>query len=265
MALEESEDKKSVEETGGEERISIPKSEFELLLKKVDSLTKDEKTLPQGQSGVVDMNAIGAMIQGMMSNQTKSSAFKPNGQFDFNQGSDVEVPEDDYLDEKDWKVFVAFRVGHFISDDKRKGRPVRAPFGVIEFKYSFTQRDQNGREQNLVNVSQYICKSKIVKEFLESHTQYGVSFFDRVDMTLAKANSSVNLVRKMEFLKKQGAHELRMMAKGHEGVIFTEDLDSVRIQLAQSMVKEDEKMGRKRTEDSLTDTFLADQALAVGK
>lgn len=265
MALEELEEKGSEglgKKEESSEMIQLSKQDFEKLMSRIDDVTNQEKTVNKaGNSGSIDMESIGKMFQGMLSNQNKKSAFTEDGQFNFTEFGNEEIGEDDYLEKEDWRVFVAFRVLHVIADDKKNGRPVKAPLGMIRFNYTFTQRDQVGKEVNIVNVSQYICKSKAVLKFLLNHSEYGISFYDRVDMTLAKSSSSMSLVRKMSSLKTLGQQDLRQLTVQYPQVKFTAELDEVRIQLAQAMVEEEQGLAKKATLTALNSTYLAKQEL----
>jgi hypothetical protein len=145
-----------------------------------------------------------------------------------------DIDESDMLPENEQKTFVAYSVHYPIVDGIINNKPVKAPYGVIEFKYQGTKKvgSGKGREENVFNFCAYHCKSRKVLDFLLKHHLYNVTFFDNLtsfgskEVTLASKIAS-----NMSALNTIGAVELMGMAK-HHGLQTTSDLSAMRASIA---------------------------------
>jgi hypothetical protein len=172
-----------------------------------------------------------------------------------------EIDVDDQLPREKWKTYITHRVGYVIVDDKRQGIPIRVPYGPIQFQFDSVRRMVNGKEQDVVNISRYTCKSKKEMEFLESHSNYRTIFFDNIKGGKnVDAGKSVKLISAMSFFKNLGIHDLIPYANRFE-IDTTLDINTLRAAIAEAQVNEQVEAEKVANELRVNESLLEKEAL----
>ena len=191
-----------------------------------------------------------------------------------NTKSSVEVygaNGENYVDERDIDLedmldrpirFFAHKAGYIIVDDTRKGQKQNNPLHkkAIIFEYVHTKRVWHGREQDIENLCIYECKSKKEAEWLRGHSQFGITFFDKLDAKMSQnAEFAVIAARYMRRVEDMDAHQIRKISQ-QEGVSTEMDIQEQRsalaIHYAQREMKANKKQYEQRVGNAITEQEL---------
>lgn len=148
------------------------------------------------------------------------------GQYVFtNSYDESELDPDDTMPKEKWVTLFSHKIGYVIPDDMRSGKSVKAPFGLIVFKYLSTKRIRHGKETDIMNLSSYVCRSKKELEWLMKHRLYGVTFFKNLNTALTSdAERASRLASHVVKLQQVSQHQLVSMARSH-GIDVGRDTD----------------------------------------
>jgi hypothetical protein len=184
-----------------------------------------------------------------------------DGSYDFRERyiSDFEIDPEDELPKDKWVTFIANTVSYVIVDDKRKGKAVRVPYSPINFQYDSTRKINNGKETEVVNLSRYTCKSKKELEFMRSHTNYGIFFFENMQ-NRPDAKRTMKMLSIHGALKSMGMHELMPYAQRFN-LDVTQDISVLRVQIANAYVDEQLDHEEKQNELRVNEAYIEKQII----
>ena len=247
MALE-------VEEVGqegkgkGKEVSSIPKEVSDLingLKEQIDELKKS----PEKRDDAASLERLANIIEGR-NNPSNDRNFS----FEQNYASEQDLDPADVLPQNEWVTFIQHSVGTVIVDDLRNGKPVRVPFGKIEFTYESTKAVKNGKEHEVHNFCKYTCKSKKELQWLRGHSLYNIIFFENIKGAMSTdASKAMKLATVVRGLSSMGSHDIIHMAKSY-GIEMHENVNAMRGEIALKLVEEQMKDEAIRTQRILNDT-----------
>lgn len=177
-----------------------------------------------------------------------------------------EIDEADYLPQDEWVTYMVPRIFYVISDGIINGKPVKAPYGRIEFTYSHQNTVKNGREEEIFNTATYVCKTAAEKEFLERHHLRNVTFFTNSDdMKEMDVTVLSKIVPIFNSLSKLGSHDLFVRCQ-KEGLKTSNDVYQMRTALAIHEAKKiherEVKQLESRTRAHMLDAAMVGQRLS---
>lgn len=246
MALE-------VEEVGKENGAiknqgAIPETVIQL----IDGLKKEIDDLKKNPSKKDDASSLERLASIIESRNSPSN--DKNFNFDYNYASEQDLDPEDVLPKEEWVTFIQHSVGTIIVDDLRNGRPVRAPFGKIEFTYESTKAVKNGKEHEVHNFCKYTCKSKKELKWLRSHTLHNIIFFENIKGAMSTdASKAMKLATVVRGLSSMGSHDIVHMARSY-GIAMNENVNAMRGEIALKIVENQIKDESIRTQRILNDT-----------
>lgn len=162
----------------------------------------------------------------------------PDNNRKFDKAKYMEPEPEDLM--KEPVVFWSQGFQYVIGDDKKNGRPIPAPLGVIDFKAVSSVRRQNGKEQNMLILSKHVCQSKKELAFLRNHTMYGIRFFEKSDDVESVDVRYASLIAQhAQGLRNMDAYRVFEQAKNLKLPLTTDDPNTMRIILAQHYAKAD--------------------------
>lgn len=168
-----------------------------------------------------------------------------------------DISSDDMLNEKDYVTFMCNRVGHIIVDAIIGNQVVNVPYAPIIFDFKRMDKVRVGKETEIYNTSEYVCKSKKELEFLRKHHLLGVMFYEKsgevVDVIENKI--AVKMVSIMSGLKGVGSNQLFAMCKSL-GIAPTDDVASMRQQIALKQAEKLYQAEADKTSSIVKDTIL---------
>jgi len=232
MALEKSEEQKPAEEVKKEEtqneEVMVPMSQVQAL---VDQSIKDAAS--SGSSSDV----IKALTEAL---QNANSGGVTHDKYDeLSYASPKNIGPEDMLE--DPVVFWATGVLLVIGDDRKNRVNIPAPYGVVIFKPQGEKRVQRGKDTDIKILSTYNSYSKKEAEFLQSHTMFGAAFFLKSDAALSvDTRYTARIAAHAQGLRNTEAHQVLQQAKAM-GLAVTDDVDTMRLQIATVKAKEEMK------------------------
>lgn len=149
----------------------------------------------------------------------------------------------DYVNElqEDWLenpvVFFAFSYQFSIHGDRRRGMEEIPPHGAIKFKPVIRTKRKKGKETQVISVSSVIIHSKAVVDYLRSHTQYGILFFENVESAMnVDATWAQKMVEAQNSISRLSDVQVISRAQ-QEGLPVTQSPENMRRQLVEKMAK----------------------------
>ena len=162
----------------------------------------------------------------------------------------------DALPPEKWSTFVAHKTGYVIVDALINRRPVKAPLGMIEFKYQATKQIKQGNETEIFNFCTYECKSVKEREWLRAHPLFRTMFFDSIqEASSVDARKAAKLARIMTNMSSYGQADLMRMAKAHD-LAMLENPQEMRASIASKLADDETKQ-----EDSANIVRLQEQKM----
>jgi len=179
---------------------------------------------------------------------------------EFSYTDPADLDPDDMLEEP--VVFWAPGFHVVIGDDKKNGRAIQPPVNrVIWFKPEGSRKVQNGKEVDIQIWSKFASYSKKEVEWLKNHSNHGIVFFTKGSTEM---NVDLRYTQKlMQFangLKNMEAHRVVKEAKDL-GLTFTDDINMLRLGLAQYKTKEYMKQFETNEKALLMENAKADKLL----
>lgn len=193
--------------------------------KMIDARLKERQSSPTGSAELVEM-----LAKALDKNNSKVEKFDKAKYHD---------PEPGDLLEKS-VVFWSQGFQYVIGDDRKNGRAIPAPLGVVDFKADSSKRRQVGKEQHMLIMSKHICQSKKELEFLRNHTMFGIRFFEKLDDIESVDVRYASLIAKYaQGLRNMDAVRVFDQARQLQIPISTDNPDTMRVILAQHYAKQD--------------------------
>lgn len=232
-------------------------------LQQIEDLRRELESKPSttSEGGIGELTAVFAELTKKLNSTTGEQS---SGSF---QGyTDLrEVNEADFLEKDDWVTYMVPAVYHVISDSIINGKPVKAPYGPIEFKFMNQKTVKNGREEDIFNTAAFVCKTKAELEFMDKHHLKNISFFTD-SSKMAEVDLSVigRIVPIFNSLKSLSTHELFIRCQ-KQGIETSSDPYQMRSALAldsaQKMYEREKESLNKRTRANMLEAQLIDQKL----
>lgn len=222
----------------------------EELLKKIEALSKELKEARENirpQTASLDMSnpeLLAKIVSEAVKAATASTKTFDETGFKYDDMrtkmyDPSQVDTDDALEEP--KVFFSYSCGYVIVDDVKNGYPIPVPTRrPIVFAYHSGSRTGSGKEQNIINISKYVCYSKKEYDFLKAHKFYGVFFHETTKGVNSVDHQEASLiVRYSTMLRSEPASKIIAMAKENEVSLdgIGNDIDKMRVVVAVALAK----------------------------
>lgn len=196
-------------------------------------VAKLSPTSSDGDKSSSDKNLEQLLIQSLLDNK-KDEVYD---EFSFNSNKNIDA--DDLLDEP--VVFFAPKYRFALGADRKNGKQMAPPNGVILFKYMHTIRKQSGKDINIQQWCKHVCKSKVELEFLKGHTVFGSLFYEKAsDIIQSEDMQLVNsIIKKSASLSSLGSHDILRLMKDNGLEITTDDVSVQKTALAAFLAKQE--------------------------
>jgi hypothetical protein len=143
--------------------------------------------------------------------------------------------------QEDWLenpvVFFAFSYQFSIHGDMRRGVETIPPQGAIRFKPVIRTKRKRGKETQVISVSSVVVHSKEVVDYLRTHTQYGILFFENVESAMnVDATWAQKMVEAQTSISRLS--DIQVISRSQqEGIPVTQSPEDMRRQLVEKMAK----------------------------
>jgi hypothetical protein len=147
----------------------------------------------------------------------------------------VQELQEDWLDNP--VVFFAFSYQFSIHGDMRRGVETIPPQGAIRFKPVIRTKRKRGKETQVISVSSVVVHSKEVVDYLRTHTQYGILFFENVESAMnVDATWAQKMVEAQTSISRLS--DIQVISRSQqEGIPVTQSPEDMRRQLVEKMAK----------------------------
>ena len=198
-------------------------------------------------------------------NKLKTANAKKELDDDLEYVSDL---EDDWLDVP--VVFFAFSFNFSIHGDKKRGVDTEPPHGAIKFKPLIRTKRRSGKETQVISVSSVKIQSKSVVEYLRSHTQDGIAFYENMESAMnIDSTWAQKMVEAQQSIGKLSDMQVIARAK-QEGISVSQSPEKMRRELVETTAKrsiaQQERLLygglRKATIDKGTDRSIIEKTIA---
>jgi hypothetical protein len=209
-----------------------------------------QKQIASGNTDVIEA-AVAAAVRGAMAASRKDHNYE--------QGIEEEaVPVDDWVEEG--IKFYSPSAGYIVSDDKRKGQIVNAPYKrKIFFNYLATRRQGVGRYEEIAPISLYISNSKKETEWLRNHSLYNVMFYEaNKGITHTDAKRAARTAQIMTTVKSYTLDQLIRSCNEYD-VPKGDNYEAMKQMLAFKMSEKEIQQEAFIQQKSLEETFKAQQ------
>lgn len=181
--------KKEENASTNKEKISFedaPKEEKEVV--NTTEVEQENENQEEVES-TMPISAVEKLLKNMeerLSNQFNSKLQKIN----LGKAKEELAADGDYVAEleQDWLespvVFFAYSINFSIHGDKQRGKLTVPPQGAVRFKPVIRTKRKRGKEEEVISVSSVKIHSKSVVDWLRSHSQFGIAFFENMDSVL---------------------------------------------------------------------------------
>jgi hypothetical protein len=147
----------------------------------------------------------------------------------------VQELQDDWLENP--VVFFAFSYQFSVHGDMRRGIETIPPQGAIRFKPVIRTKRKRGKETQVISVSSVVVHSKEVVDYLRTHTQYGILFFENVESAMnVDATWAQKMVEAQTSISRLSDIQVISRAQ-QEGIPVTQSPEDMRRQLVEKMAK----------------------------
>jgi hypothetical protein len=249
----------------GEEKAKKPEAQKEVVAKQPEVSSSNQVT--------VDANLLAQLIaQASGGNKTddlkelikeiKKSDKAELYSSDSRYRTEEDLDPEDYVD--NGVAFYAYSNGYFISDDKRKGKPIMTPFGnTIKFEFLHATKKTSGRNAIIEPVSMYVSYSKKESEWLERHSLFGIKFFkDIKSVANVDGRKAFKLSKAMGMVKGMSVHELAKSCRD-KGLPMSIDADEMRYALAAHHAEDE--LQKENAENEIRSVNAVREKLLVSK
>jgi hypothetical protein len=222
-----------------------------------DSLFKEDSPSTASSKTSVDKKSVEAkapvkefdpqsMLDAMAKMQNTIDDLKSKG------GSDSEEADwvDDYMEEP--AIYFCFSSWKGLYSEKRRGKLSMPPNGGVKFESLYRYKKRHGNTWKVISVSQYTCRSKAEKKWLEESPEFNFGFFPNIDSARGvDASFAQKQLEQHHIVSKMGDHAVVERA-GAEGIaIKTADLDELRRELTSVLADKAIKTEKQRTAEGL--------------
>jgi len=198
-------------------------------------------------------------------NKLKTASAKKELDDDLDYVADL---EDDWMEQP--VVFFAFSFNFSIHGDKRRGVDTEPPHGPIKFQPLIRTKRRSGKETQVVSVSSVKVNSKSVVDYLRSHTQYGIAFYENMESAMnIDSTWAQKMVEAQQSIGKLSDMQIIARAK-QEGISVSQSPERMRRELveltAKRSIAQQERMLygslKKATIDKHTDRSIIEKTIA---
>lgn len=228
----------------------------------IESVRKENGANQGGISEAVLANFAKQIVEGSNSNKSvsKDDYYMPN----YTEVENIDL--EDILEEP--VVFFAPATTYVIVDDKRNGNLIGIPSNAgidrgkgIIFKHYVTKREQVGKDIKSYSLSKFVCTSKRLSEWLDSHTLYGITFSKHSNRTMSTDMKKMYTVSQFaKQLDGLNPHKLAQMAK-ENGIDVTEDVRYMKMALAEKFAKQKEEKDKEIGHALVKESMMEKQML----
>jgi hypothetical protein len=211
--------------------------EFEVELFEEETKKEEVKEEPTFSLSTVQkmmQDAEERMMNMFKSQMSKMSLNKDKEELDADLAY-VQELQDDWLENP--VVFFAFSYQFSIHGDMRRGIETIPPQGAIRFKPVIRTKRKRGKETQVISVSSVVVHSKEVVDYLRSHTQYGILFFENVESAMnVDATWAQKMVEAQTSISRLSDIQVISRAQ-QEGIAVSQSPEDMRRQLVEKMAK----------------------------
>jgi hypothetical protein len=119
----------------------------------------------------------------------------------------------------------------------RRGIETIPPQGAIRFKPVIRTKRKRGKETQVISVSSVVVHSKEVVDYLRTHTQYGILFFENVESAMnVDATWAQKMVEAQTSISRLSDIQVISRAQ-QEGIAVSQSPEDMRRQLVEKMAK----------------------------
>ncbi len=226
----------NIEVTSKKEQNDAP-VEFEVELFEEETKKEEVKEEPTFSLSTVQkmmQDAEERMMNMFKSQMSKMSLNKDKEELDADLAY-VQELQDDWLENP--VVFFAFSYQFSIHGDMRRGVETIPPQGAIRFKPVIRTKRKRGKETQVISVSSVVVHSKEVVDYLRSHTQYGILFFENVESAMnVDATWAQKMVEAQTAISRLSDIQVISRAQ-QEGIAVSQSPEDMRRQLVEKMAK----------------------------
>jgi hypothetical protein len=162
---------------GSEEK--KPATDVEILAKRLEEVSAELARQKTQQPQAIQSSAFGpGQISELVTAAVTAALAGARKERNYDSGiEEQEIEQDDY-DEKGVK-FYSPTAGYILTDDKRKGQIVVAPYKrQMFFEHLATRRQGSGKHETTAPISMYVSHSRKITEWIRNHTLYGSMFYE---------------------------------------------------------------------------------------
>lgn len=143
--------------------------------------------------------------------------------------------EEDWLDTP--VVFFAFSFNFAIHGDKKRGVETAPPHGAIKFKPLIRTKKKGLKGIQVVSVSSVKINSKVEAEYVRSHSQFGIAFYENMESALnVDSTWAQKMVEAQQSISRLSDMQIIARAK-QEGVSISQSPEGMRRQLVELVAK----------------------------
>ena len=152
-----------------------------------------------------------------------------------------------YVDDlvEDWMdtpaIFFAFSTDFAIHGDKKKGKETTPPHGSIKFKKLIRSKRKGRKGTQVISVSSVKVQSKAEADYIRTHSQFGIKFFENVhDAMVADSGWAQKVAEANQSIQRLG--DAQVIARCQmEGIPMGTDPDAMRKALVEVIAKKNIK------------------------
>jgi hypothetical protein len=143
--------------------------------------------------------------------------------------------------EEDWLdipvVFFAFSFNFSIHGDKKRGIEEEPPGGAVKFQPLIRTKRRGQKGIQVISVSSVKVQSKQLMNYLRSHSQFGIAFYESVGSVMSvDATWAQKMVEAQQSITRLSDIQVIARAK-QEGISVSQSPESMRRQLVENMAK----------------------------
>lgn len=219
---------------------------------KKSEISEEQTVVVKDQEPSVSLSTVKEMMEEMQKNfqaelakvkAEKRNTSSTNADSDNQYIADL---QDDYLEVP--VAFFAFNHRFIIGGDFNKGREVKPPIDIIRFKevYRSKQASKNGKGEQVVTMSSYLCTSKAELTFLKNHSLFGISFYETTKKTLSvDAFFAQKLIEASTAISRLTDAQMIARCK-QEGIEISSDLGAMRKELIHRNARRSDDLEKNR-------------------
>lgn len=222
------------QEQPNEEKVQLSQKEFSDLINRLKKLEEDKSPgITEVNKQNLDVESLVAKVVAAVRAADNSGPVNPYTNVDPSV-----IDEDDIL--KEPVVFYAHKCGYVITSDMKHGRSIGTPYGApIIFMYHGSKWVNKGKEQDIINLSTYVCKSKKELEFLRKFTYFGSLIFeDAKSATGIDARKATKMAKFIKSVENLDHYRLVAIARD-KGLPMEKDIQSMRLIVATAYAEEE--------------------------